>query len=112
MPHASFQAHDLLMVDEVNDVRIIGVITICLLLGVAIIGMEWEARVRVYTWVGPSICLPTGRPVHLTTVHSRVLGPFGLLVEGVSWRHLLILENHYVPSFNVTTLVFVLMSKS
>ena len=28
-----------------NDVRIIGVITIIALLGLALIGMEWEARV-------------------------------------------------------------------
>ena len=40
-----FQAHDALMTDEVNDIRIIGVITITLLLAIAIIGMEWEARV-------------------------------------------------------------------
>ncbi len=42
---ACFQAHDCLMVDEINDVRIIGLITVCVLLGVAVIGMEWEARV-------------------------------------------------------------------
>ena len=35
------------MVDEQNDVRIIGVITVCVLLGVAVIGMEWEARVNI-----------------------------------------------------------------
>jgi sodium/chloride transporter 3 len=33
------------MVDEVNDIRIIGVLTVTLLLAIAIIGMEWEARV-------------------------------------------------------------------
>lgn len=31
--------------DEVNDVRIVGVTTVTGLIGVAIIGMEWEARV-------------------------------------------------------------------
>ena len=40
-----FQANDALMVDEQNDIRIIGFITITLLLAIAIIGMEWEARV-------------------------------------------------------------------
>ena len=35
------------MVDEANDIRIIGVITVTFLLCVAIVGMEWEARVRV-----------------------------------------------------------------
>ena len=33
------------MIDEVNDVRVIGAITIIVLLGVALIGMEWETRV-------------------------------------------------------------------
>ena len=43
-----FQENDCLMVDHVNDVRIIGLLTICLLLGVALVGMEWEARVSVH----------------------------------------------------------------
>ena len=34
------------MTDEVNDVRIVGGITVMLLLVLALIGMEWEARVR------------------------------------------------------------------
>ncbi|XP_053405857.1 solute carrier family 12 member 3-like isoform X2 [Mercenaria mercenaria] len=40
-------AHNALMVDEENDIRIIGFITISLLLAIAIIGMEWEARAQV-----------------------------------------------------------------
>lgn len=40
-----FQANDSLMVDETNDIRIIGILTVTLLLAIAIIGMEWEARV-------------------------------------------------------------------
>ncbi|XP_033751068.1 solute carrier family 12 member 2-like [Pecten maximus] len=39
--------HNALMVDEENDIRIIGVLTITLLLFIAIIGMEWEARAQV-----------------------------------------------------------------
>ncbi|XP_069138674.1 solute carrier family 12 member 2-like isoform X2 [Argopecten irradians] len=39
--------HDALMIDEENDIRIIGVLTITLLLFIAIIGMEWEARAQV-----------------------------------------------------------------
>ncbi|ELU01077.1 hypothetical protein CAPTEDRAFT_156991 [Capitella teleta] len=38
---------DCLMVDETNDVRIIGLITIVFLLSIALIGMEWEARAQV-----------------------------------------------------------------
>lgn len=40
-------AHDAIMVDEQNDIRIIGCITITLLLIIAIIGMEWEARAQL-----------------------------------------------------------------
>ncbi len=44
------QEHDRLIVDEINDVRIIGVITIIALLGVTLAGMEWEAKViQLYT---------------------------------------------------------------
>lgn len=34
------------MVDEVNDIRIIGCITVVLLLAISVAGMEWEAKVR------------------------------------------------------------------
>lgn len=40
-----FQDHGRLMIDEINDVRVIGFITIIVLLAIALIGMEWEARV-------------------------------------------------------------------
>ncbi|CAD5113608.1 DgyrCDS2766 [Dimorphilus gyrociliatus] len=39
--------NDALMIDEINDVRIIGLITVCFLLAIALIGMEWEARAQV-----------------------------------------------------------------
>lgn len=32
------------MLDEINDVRIIGTITVILLLGISVAGMEWEAK--------------------------------------------------------------------
>ncbi|KAK2161001.1 hypothetical protein NP493_1612g00020 [Ridgeia piscesae] len=35
------------MIDEINDVRVIGAITIVALLGVALIGMEWETRAQL-----------------------------------------------------------------
>ncbi|WAQ98772.1 S12A2-like protein [Mya arenaria] len=44
-------AHDALMTDEVNDIRIIGCITITVLLAIAIIGMEWEARAQLVLMV-------------------------------------------------------------
>ena len=39
------QSADLVMIDPVNDVRIVGVITVILLLGISVAGMEWEAKV-------------------------------------------------------------------
>lgn len=34
------------MTDELNDVRIVGTLTVILLLGISVAGMEWEAKVR------------------------------------------------------------------
>lgn len=36
------------MIDEMNDIRIIGAITVVILLGISVAGMEWEAKVRNY----------------------------------------------------------------
>lgn len=33
------------MTDELNDIRIVGTLTIILLLGISVAGMEWEAKV-------------------------------------------------------------------
>ena len=33
--------NDSLMVDEVNDIRIVGILTVLLLLGVTLVGLEW-----------------------------------------------------------------------
>lgn len=38
------------MVDPTNDIRIIGVVTVTVLLGVSLAGMEWEAKVSVLLW--------------------------------------------------------------
>uniref|UniRef100_A0A670JW76 Solute carrier family 12 member 2 n=1 Tax=Podarcis muralis TaxID=64176 RepID=A0A670JW76_PODMU len=37
--------HNLIMLDQMNDIRIIGAITIVVLLGISVAGMEWEAKV-------------------------------------------------------------------
>uniref|UniRef100_A0A665T1Y5 Solute carrier family 12 member 1 n=1 Tax=Echeneis naucrates TaxID=173247 RepID=A0A665T1Y5_ECHNA len=37
----------LLMVDELNDIRIVGCITVVLLLGISVAGMEWEAKAQI-----------------------------------------------------------------
>lgn len=35
------------MADFSNDVRIIGILTMIVLLGITLVGMEWEARVSI-----------------------------------------------------------------
>ena len=39
--------NDSLMVDESNDIRIIGLVTIPILLGIAIIGLQWVVRAQI-----------------------------------------------------------------
>ncbi|XP_030208903.1 solute carrier family 12 member 2 isoform X1 [Gadus morhua] len=39
---------DALMTDELNDIRIIGTITVILLLGISVAGMEWEAKAQIF----------------------------------------------------------------
>ncbi|CAN9504729.1 unnamed protein product [Ophioblennius macclurei] len=39
---------DAIMTDEVNDIRIIGTITVILLLGISVAGMEWEAKAQIF----------------------------------------------------------------
>ncbi|KFP03766.1 Solute carrier family 12 member 2, partial [Calypte anna] len=36
-----------LMIDEMNDIRIIGAITVVVLLGISVAGMEWEAKAQI-----------------------------------------------------------------
>ncbi|XP_040271914.1 solute carrier family 12 member 2 [Bufo bufo] len=41
------QESNAVMVDELNDIRIIGAITVVLLLGISVAGMEWEAKAQI-----------------------------------------------------------------
>lgn len=41
------QENNAVMVDELNDIRIIGAITVVLLLGISVAGMEWEAKAQI-----------------------------------------------------------------
>lgn len=41
------QEHNSLIVDPTNDIRIIGVVTVTVLLGISLAGMEWEAKVTL-----------------------------------------------------------------
>uniref|UniRef100_A0A3Q3WVI1 Solute carrier family 12 member 2 n=1 Tax=Mola mola TaxID=94237 RepID=A0A3Q3WVI1_MOLML len=38
---------DALMTDQTNDIRIVGTLTIILLLGISVAGMEWEAKAQI-----------------------------------------------------------------
>uniref|UniRef100_A0A8C7XLF2 Solute carrier family 12 member 3 n=1 Tax=Oryzias sinensis TaxID=183150 RepID=A0A8C7XLF2_9TELE len=38
---------DALMFDELNDIRIVGTLTVILLLGISVAGMEWEAKAQI-----------------------------------------------------------------
>uniref|UniRef100_A0A669R9A9 Solute carrier family 12 member 3 n=1 Tax=Phasianus colchicus TaxID=9054 RepID=A0A669R9A9_PHACC len=42
------QEHDSLIVDPTNDIRIIGVLTVTVLLGISLAGMEWEAKILFF----------------------------------------------------------------
>ncbi|XP_063050860.1 solute carrier family 12 member 2-like [Engraulis encrasicolus] len=42
---------DALMTDELNDIRIVGTLTIILLLGISVAGMEWEAKAQIVLMV-------------------------------------------------------------
>ncbi|KAK7895835.1 hypothetical protein WMY93_021160 [Mugilogobius chulae] len=42
---------DAIMTDEINDIRIIGTITVILLLGISVAGMEWEAKAQIFLLV-------------------------------------------------------------
>ncbi|KAM9137713.1 solute carrier family 12 member 2 [Pangshura tecta] len=41
------QENGALMLDETNDIRIIGAITVLVLLGISVAGMEWEAKAQI-----------------------------------------------------------------
>ncbi|KAJ8287269.1 hypothetical protein GJAV_G00049610 [Gymnothorax javanicus] len=42
---------DSVMTDQINDIRIIGTITIIVLLGISVAGMEWEAKAQIFLLV-------------------------------------------------------------
>uniref|UniRef100_A0A6Q2YQ60 Uncharacterized protein n=1 Tax=Esox lucius TaxID=8010 RepID=A0A6Q2YQ60_ESOLU len=73
--------YDALMIDEVNDVRIIGVVTICLLLLISMAGMEWEAKWLFFIvlmvsfanyFVGTVIPVPEKEAMGFFSYHSEI----------------------------------------
>ncbi|XP_015260471.1 PREDICTED: solute carrier family 12 member 2 isoform X2 [Cyprinodon variegatus] len=59
------QGVDAVMTDEINDIRIIGTITIILLLGISVAGMEWEAKAQIFLLV-----------VLITAIFNYFIGSF------------------------------------
>uniref|UniRef100_A0A669DBQ9 Solute carrier family 12 member 2 n=1 Tax=Oreochromis niloticus TaxID=8128 RepID=A0A669DBQ9_ORENI len=53
------------MTDEINDIRIIGTITIIILLGISVAGMEWEAKAQIFLLV-----------VLITAIFNYFIGSF------------------------------------
>ncbi|XP_068117196.1 solute carrier family 12 member 3 [Hyperolius riggenbachi] len=45
------QDYDSAIVDPVNDIRIIGIITVFVLLGISLAGMEWEAKAQILFFI-------------------------------------------------------------
>nr|UQS87558.1 solute carrier family 12 member 2 [Rhamdia quelen] len=41
-------ASNLIMLDQNNDIRIVGIITVIILLGISVAGMEWEAKAQIF----------------------------------------------------------------
>ncbi|XP_027029426.2 solute carrier family 12 member 2 isoform X2 [Tachysurus fulvidraco] len=42
---------NLIMLDKTNDIRIVGIITVIILLGISVAGMEWEAKAQIFLLV-------------------------------------------------------------
>lgn len=74
----SSQESDSMMVDPTNDIRIIGSITVVILLGISVAGMEWEAKVSISKqhhdkcWPGPELLTTMkGTPYSQRTAHCN-----------------------------------------
>uniref|UniRef100_A0A7N8XW29 Solute carrier family 12 member 2-like n=1 Tax=Mastacembelus armatus TaxID=205130 RepID=A0A7N8XW29_9TELE len=81
---------DALMTDELNDIRIVGTLTVILLLGISVAGMEWEAKiVLLVILLGAIVNYFLGS--FMPTEHKEPKGFFGY--------HTAILLENLVPDF-------------
>ncbi|KAI1301558.1 Solute carrier family 12 member 2 [Halotydeus destructor] len=78
---------------KLNDVRIIGCVTVCLLLGVALIGTEWESKAQVILLIVLLLAM-------LDFLVGSVIPPTDLQVSRgyLGWNSTLIVEN-FSPDF-------------
>lgn len=98
---------DALMTDELNDIRIVGTLTIILLLGISVAGMEWEAKVRMNpTWLTHRQYCPCG---NITNGHRLILLPHLHLCLSVRQAQIVLLVillaaivNFFIGSFMST----------
>ncbi|XP_063044430.1 solute carrier family 12 member 1 [Engraulis encrasicolus] len=85
--------YDALMVDEVNDIRIIGCITVVALLLISVAGMEWEAKAQLVLLV-----------ILLVAIVNVFVGTFipatpSKQSQGFFNYHLSILKENFMPDF-------------
>uniref|UniRef100_A0A3P9Q0Y9 Solute carrier family 12 member 2-like n=1 Tax=Poecilia reticulata TaxID=8081 RepID=A0A3P9Q0Y9_POERE len=83
---------DALMTDELNDIRIVGTLTVILLLGISVAGMEWEAKAQIVLLV-----------ILLAAIANYFLGTFipvdSKEPKGFFGYHTAILFENFGPDF-------------
>uniref|UniRef100_A0A3B3Y9V5 Solute carrier family 12 member 2 n=1 Tax=Poecilia mexicana TaxID=48701 RepID=A0A3B3Y9V5_9TELE len=83
---------DALMTDELNDIRIVGTLTVILLLGISVAGMEWEAKAQIVLLV-----------ILLAAIANYFLGTFipvdNKEPKGFFGYHTAILFENFGPDF-------------
>lgn len=68
----SVQSSGALMFDVTNDIRIVGTITVILLLGISVAGMEWEAKAGDSLHIQLSLNISQCRPYEITILFHRL----------------------------------------
>lgn len=87
-----WQGADAIMTDATNDIRIIGTITVILLLGISVAGMEWEAK--VCTGSGPQFGPTAGGFVPSASSFASVQAQIFLLIVLIT-----AIVNYFIGTF-------------
>ncbi|KAG9355018.1 hypothetical protein JZ751_001731, partial [Albula glossodonta] len=84
------------MTDELNDIRIVGTLTVILLLGISVAGMEWEAKAQIFLLI-----------ILITAIFNYFIGSFIPLEfkkpQGFFGYRVDILVENMVPDFRGET---------